>query len=92
VFLTVRVTITCDDGTVYREATGNESEDLDSYGDPFSNAESMALRRALAKFGLALYLYDRDRRGAIQEQGYPALVVPQAAPGKAERVRAAKAA
>ena len=73
VFLTVRVTVQCDDGVIFREATGNESEDLDSYGDPFSNAESMALRRALAKFGLALYLYDRDRRAAIQEHGYPSL-------------------
>lgn len=30
-----------------------------AYGDPSSNAESMAFRRAAAKFGLGLYLYDR---------------------------------
>lgn len=30
-----------------------------AYGDPSSNAESMAFRRAAAKFGLGLYLYDK---------------------------------
>ncbi len=30
-----------------------------AYGDPSSNAESMAFRRAAARFGLGLYLYDR---------------------------------
>lgn len=29
-----------------------------AYGDPSSNAESMAFRRAAARFGLGLYLYD----------------------------------
>lgn len=36
-----------------------ESKEL-AYGDPTSNAESMAFRRAAARFGLALYLYDKD--------------------------------
>lgn len=31
-----------------------------AYGDPTSNAESMAFRRAAARFGLARYLYDKD--------------------------------
>jgi len=31
-----------------------------AYGDPSSNAESMALRRAAAKFGLGLYLYSKE--------------------------------
>lgn len=31
-----------------------------AYSDSSSNAESMALRRAAAKFGLALYLYEKD--------------------------------
>ena len=33
--------------------------EVKGYGDPTSNAESMALRRAAAKFGLALALYDK---------------------------------
>lgn len=35
-----------------------EAKEL-AYGDPSSNAESMAFRRAAARFGLALYLYDK---------------------------------
>jgi hypothetical protein len=31
-----------------------------AYGDPSSNAESMAFRRAAARFGLGLYLYNRN--------------------------------
>ena len=30
-----------------------------AYGDPSSNAESMAFRRVAARFGLGLYLYDK---------------------------------
>ena len=59
--LTVRLSIPCLEGIIYREATGQESEDLDSYGDSSSNAESMALRRASAKFGLGLALYDQNK-------------------------------
>jgi hypothetical protein len=57
--LTIRLSIPCQEGVIYREATGQEDETLDSYGDSSSNAESMALRRAAAKFGLGLYLYDQ---------------------------------
>lgn len=59
--LIVRLSILCAEGVVYREATGQEDESLDSYGDSSSNAESMALRRASAKFGLGLSLYDQNK-------------------------------
>lgn len=59
IILTIRLSIPCAEGIVYREATGQEDESKDTYGDPSSNAESMALRRAAAKFGLGLYLYDQ---------------------------------
>jgi hypothetical protein len=59
--LTVRLSVLCLEGIVYREATGQEDETLDSYGDSSSNAESMALRRASAKFGLGLSLYDQNK-------------------------------
>ena len=59
VILTVRLSIPSLEGIVYREATGQEDETLDSYGDSTSNSESMALRRAAAKFGLGLGLYDQ---------------------------------
>lgn len=57
----VRLSIPCLEGIVYREATGQEDETHETYGDSSSNAESMALRRASAKFGLGLYLYDQNK-------------------------------
>lgn len=57
--LTVRLSIPSLEGLIYREATGQEDETLDAYGDSSSNSESMALRRAAAKFGLGLALYDQ---------------------------------
>jgi hypothetical protein len=57
--LTIRLSIPCQEGVVYREATGQEDETLETYGDSSSNAESMALRRAAAKFGLGIALYDQ---------------------------------
>ena len=59
--LTIRLSIMCAEGIVYREATGQEDENTDSWGDSSSNAESMALRRACAKFGLGLSLYDQNK-------------------------------
>ncbi len=55
----IRLSVPCAEGIVFREATGQEDEEKDTYGDSSSNAESMALRRAAAKFGLGLYLYDQ---------------------------------
>lgn len=65
VIVVYRITIPCLEGLVYREATGQESdwdeEEETKYGDPSSNAEAMAFKRAAAKFGLGLYLYDRKK-------------------------------
>lgn len=72
--LTARITIHAAEGCFTREATGTETlteEYFDkttqtkqirewAYGDVASKSESMALRRAAAKFGLGLYLYNRD--------------------------------
>jgi len=57
----VRLSIISAEGVVYREATGQEDEDKETFGDSSSNAESMALRRAAAKFGLGLSLYDQNK-------------------------------
>lgn len=64
IVLTVRLTIVAAEGEFWREATGTEEEPEEGekmYGDPSSNAESMALRRAAAKFNLGLYLYEKGR-------------------------------
>ena len=55
--VTVRLTIHAAEGSFTREATGIEDEEVSGYGDPISNACSMALRRAAAHFGLGRYLY-----------------------------------
>ena len=57
----VRLSIPSLEGITYREATGQEDEDKETFGDSSSNAESMALRRAAAKFGLGLALYDQNK-------------------------------
>lgn len=59
---TVRISIPCAEGVVYREAIGTEvpeTKDSKMFGDICSNSESMAFRRAAAKMGLALYLYNK---------------------------------
>jgi len=60
IILTVRVFINCAEGRFYREATGLEKLDTKGFGDPSSNAESMAFRRACAKWGLGLSLYEKE--------------------------------
>jgi hypothetical protein len=60
IVLTYALTIHAEEGDFVRTATGQELLDCGSYGDPSSNAESMAFRRAAAKFGLGLELYDKD--------------------------------
>ncbi len=67
-FLTYAMTIEAAEGSFTREATGTEllkevnrkSGEIHelAYGDPSSNGESMAFRRASAKFGLGLHLYE----------------------------------
>jgi hypothetical protein len=54
-----RITITCLEGEVSREATGVEELASKGYGDYLSNACSMALRRTAAMFGLGIALYDK---------------------------------
>ena len=75
VAVTYRITIPCAEGTVTREATGQEEEDLEGYGDSTSNAEAMAFKRAAAKFGVGLWLYDKDATAQALERhiaGVPA--------------------
>lgn len=60
--ITYRITIPCLEGTVWREATGQEEAQLGerAYGDSTSNGEAMAFKRAAAKFGLGAWLYAKD--------------------------------
>jgi hypothetical protein len=57
--MTVRIIVPCAEGEVWREASALEPIKGTGYGDCAVNAESAALRRAAAKFGLCLGLYDK---------------------------------
>jgi hypothetical protein len=65
------ISIPAAEGVVTREATGCEEVDSTSYGDACSNAEAMALKRAAAKFGLCLYLYEKGT-GSSESRSLPA--------------------
>jgi hypothetical protein len=43
-----------------KSATGNENDCISSYGDPVSNAEAMAFRRACSKFGIGRELWKKE--------------------------------
>jgi hypothetical protein len=59
--MTVEITIHTVEGTFRRQGTGREEPTVNGgYGDVQSNAESMAFRRAAAKWGLGLDLYEGD--------------------------------
>ncbi len=52
-----------DYGVTWRGSTGSDEDEDKAYGDATDRAESQALRRAAAKFGLGLALYyDKDAR------------------------------
>jgi hypothetical protein len=55
----VAVTLNCSDGVVTRMQQGIELYPVSGYGDSSSNALSMAFRRCVAQFGLALHLYSK---------------------------------
>jgi hypothetical protein len=55
--------------TYFNRATGSQEVRDIPYGDPSSNAESMAFRRAAAKFGLGLYLYQKGGPPVVVESG-----------------------
>ena len=57
--MVARIIIPCLEGEVWREASALEPLKGTGFGDAATNAESAALRRAAAKFGLCLYLYDK---------------------------------
>jgi len=59
VVVTYSITIHGENGSLTREATGTEVLDV-QYGDPSSNAEAQAFKRACARFGLGLHLYEKE--------------------------------
>ncbi len=58
VYVVNNVTIHAKEGLFSREATGSEQLDNNAWGEASAKAESQAFRRACARWGLALYLYE----------------------------------
>lgn len=59
IIVTYSITIHGKEGSLTRQATGTELLEV-SYGDPSSNAEAQAFKRACARFGLGLHLYEKE--------------------------------
>ena len=68
IFITGKLTIYGDDRSLCQMATGTEILNCNSYGDPSSNAEAMALRRACAKFSLARQLWEKKENNFNQNK------------------------
>lgn len=90
VAIVAKVTIPALEGNVIRESTGNEDEDKETFGDAFSNAESMAFRRACAKFGLGRYLYEPDGYKQSFATDAPRQTAPPKASGETKPVSVAQ--
>ena len=58
IMMSVRVTIHAQEGDFFKDGTGIEDSEVSGWGDEQSNAESMAFRRACARFGLGIKLYE----------------------------------
>jgi hypothetical protein len=86
-FVTGKLTIFGDDRTISQMATGTEILNCSSYGDPSSNAEAMALRRACAKFGLARYLWDKEEKTTSNNSNNSQSFTPTKPTGKNEITR-----
>ena len=54
-----QLTVKAAEGDFTRSATGNEFSEVEHFGDPYSNAEAQAFRRACGRFGLGLALWEK---------------------------------
>ena len=64
-----------EDCSISRQASGDESVDLDAYGTPSTNVEAQCLRRCCAKYNLGRILWKKDRKQVKSPQLPP---TPQA--------------
>jgi hypothetical protein len=65
--VTTRATLSllCAEGSFSRSSTGSDDLADDHFGGPVPDCESQAFRRAAARFGLGLYLYDKSVADAL---------------------------
>ncbi len=62
------LTLLCADGRITRSSLGSDALADENFGGPLPDAESQAFRRAAVRFGLSLYLYDKDIVAAIKQR------------------------
>lgn len=55
-----RLMIPSQNGIISRESSGSAYLQDENYGGPLPEAEAQAFRRAASKFGLGLYLYEKE--------------------------------
>ena len=58
VYVVYKVTVHAAEGHISREATGSEKLANNAWGEAIAKAESQSYRRACARFGMGLWLYD----------------------------------
>jgi hypothetical protein len=63
-----KITLHCEDGSFSRESIGSDNTEDEYFGGFMPDAESQAMRRAAARFGLGLYLYDKAIINAIKKR------------------------
>lgn len=59
VVVKVSLTLLCAEGRITRASLGSDGLADEGFGGPLPDAESQSFRRAAARFGLAIYLYDK---------------------------------
>lgn len=78
VYVIGTLTIVGNDGRVSRDGIGNADAELDGYGDPSSNADAMAMRRAAMAHGLGRELWRKE--GHHPPATRPAAIAPRQVP------------
>ena len=63
-----KITLHCEDGSFSRESIGSDNTEDEYFGGFMPDAESQAMRRTAARFGLGLYLYDKAIINAIKKR------------------------
>jgi hypothetical protein len=67
------------DRSISRQASGDETVDLDAYGTPATNVEAQCMRRCCAKYNLGLSLWRKARKSTLQLPPTPKTNQPQRA-------------
>jgi hypothetical protein len=62
------LTLMCAEGNITRSSLGSDELADEHFGGPLPEAEAQAFKRAAARFGLTLYLYDKSVADALKKR------------------------